>query len=379
MREGHIFTDSQIEKGYVNYLKDQVSRIGAFDKLVHHITSPGGDVYEGYDAYHYLRSIGKPIKTIIEGQCQSIATMIAFAGNEVVMLKPSRWMVHEASIPPMGIGGTAEVLERGSQELRKINSEMAERYASKTGKPLEAVVELMKKETPMTAEEAKQYGFVDEVITSLGELKQYDKLKAVALGTDMEEKTGYEKLEKMFENFFSKFSGNAAPAAAPVAVDLAAADGKMINVASENGDLVGKPATVDGQPAPDGEHPLADGRTLVIAAGVVTEVKEAMTPEQKEIADLKSQLQAMQSEKAAAEAARQASEQQVQTVTNAMQEVQKEVQALKKMTVGPQAAASKGKVQAPVATGTGNNWDDEARKELFEETGINNWIKLKSN
>lgn len=371
MREGHIFTDSQIEKGYVGYLKDQVSRIGAFDKIVHHITSPGGDVYEGYEAYHFLRSLGKPIKTIVEGQCQSIATLIAYAGDEVIMLKPSRWMVHEASIPPMGIGGTAEVLERGSQELRKINSEMAERYANKTGKPLESVIELMKKETPMTAEEAKQYGFVDEVITSLGELKQYDKLKAVALGTNMEEAKGYEKLEKMFENFFSKFTGNSAPAA-PVAVDLATADGKMISVDGD-GDLVGKAATVDGQPAPDGEHVLADGRTLVIAGGVITAIKEAMTPEQKELADLKQQLQAMQVEKAAAEAARQASEQQVQTVTSAMQEVQKEVQALKKMTVGPQAAAPKGAVSV-VSPVNKENEDvfKQFQREILQKAGLLN-------
>jgi len=374
MKEGHIFTDSQIEKGYVNYLKDQVSRIGAFDKLVHHITTPGGDVYEGYEAYHFLRGLGKPIRTVVEGQCQSIGTLIMLAGDEVISLDPSRLMVHEASIPPMGIGGTADVLERGAIELKKINAEMAQRYAEKTGKPLEAIVELMKKETPMSAHEAKSFGFVDNVVKSLGDLKVYNNLKAVALGKDMNEGTGFEKLEKMFGDFFAKFSANTGAPIAPKAIDLATADGKTLVVDSQDGDLVGKSVTVDGAPA-EGTYPLADGRSLVCVAGKVTEVKEAMTAEQKEIADLKSQLQAIQTEKQALEAAKQSSDTQLNTVKTDMEKIQTEIVALKKMTIGNPNPAGKGKVQTPVAFGSEVNDKgimDSFQKEILTKAGLLN-------
>lgn len=378
MKEGHIFTDSQIERGYVSYLKDQISRIGHFDKLVHHITSPGGDVYEGYEAYHYLRNLGKPIKTVVEGQCQSIATLIASAADEIIMLNPSRWMIHEASIPPMGIiKGDADSLERNVQELRKINLEMAERYAAKTKRPVEEILQAMKKETSMTADEARKYGFADQVIDSLGDMKQYQNLKAVALGKDMEEPN---KIIQMIQGLEAKFEAffKSNPKANAVAIDLAGADGKMYNVDTENGDLVGKPVKVDGQPVPDGTYPLADGRSLVCAGGVVTAVEEAMTPEQKEIQQLKSQLQAMQAEKDAALQAKTASEQQVTQLSTAMKDIQTEVTALKKVAVGNQQPVGKGKIQEPKIK-QGDNWEDEARKELFNETGINNWLNLKSN
>lgn len=382
MKEGHIYTDSQIERGYVDNLKEQIQRVtaklGSFDKIIHHITSPGGDVYEGYEAYHYLKGLGKPIKSIVEGQCQSIATFIALAGEEVVMLNPSRWMIHEASIPPMSIvRGDADSLEKNVTELRKINSEMAERYAAKTKQSIEVISQQMKKETSMTANEAKQFGFADQVIESLGDMKQYQNLKAVALGKDMEEPkviTMLQAIEAKIEAFFK----TSPKANAPVAIDLAGADGKMYNVDSENGDLVGKPIKVDGAPAPDGTIPLADGRSLVCSGGMVTAVEEAMTPEQKEIQQLKSQLQAMQAEKDSALAAKTASEQQAVQLTTAMQDIQKEVTALKKVAVGNQQPVGKGKIQEPKIK-QDDNWEDEARKELFQETGINNWLNLKSN
>lgn len=380
MKEGHIFTDSQIEKGYVKYLKDQVARVGSFDKLIHHITSPGGDVYEGYEAYHFLRSLGKPIKTVVEGQCQSIATLIASAGDEIVMLNPSRWMIHEASIPPMTIvRGDADSLENNATELRKINLEMAERYSAITKKPIDTILAAMKKETSMTAQEAMQYGFANQVIESLGDMKQYQNLKAVALGNDMEEPKVITMLQAIEAKIEAFFKAKPAANAMPTAIDLAGADGKMYNVDSENGDLVGKKITVEGTAVPDGTYPLADGRSLVCAGGVVTKVEEAMTPEQKEIQQLRSQLQAMQAEKDAAIAAKTASEQQTTQLTTAMQDIQKEVTALKKVAVGNQSPVGKGKIQTPVVKQEGDNWESEARKELFEETGINHWLNLKSN
>ena len=224
----------------------------------------------------------------------------------------------------------------------------------------------------MNAEEAVQFGFADTI---------HDQLKAVAIGKQMENneevKSLFKKIEEGIEGMFKKF----APAAqGPAAVDLALKAGGMLNVASENGDLVEKPATLNGQPAPDGSHELADGRVVVIAGGVVKEVKEMETPEQKQIKDLQAQLTALQAEKEAALAAQTQSATQVQQATQAVKELETQVVALKKMTVGDPNPAGKGAIQAPVAKqDSGSVWQDEAKNELFKEAGLE-WIKdLKQN
>lgn len=223
----------------------------------------------------------------------------------------------------------------------------------------------------MNAEEAVQYGFADTI---------HDQLKAVAIGKTMENneevKTLFKKIEEGIEGMFKKF----APAAqSPVALDLALKAGGMLNVATENGDLVEKPATLNGQPAPDGSHELADGRVVVVSGGVIKEVKEMETPEQKQIKDLQAQLTALQAEKEAALAAQTQAVTQVQQATQAVKELETQVVALKKMTVGDPNPVGKGKIQEPKTTESKTTWQDEAKDELFKEAGLD-WIKnLKQN
>lgn len=370
--EGHIFIDGDITPDYHLEIRRQLNAFSDKDTIVVHIQSRGGSVAAGYNIYNILKSSGKKIKTLIEGQAASMATFIALAADKgmAFIQRPSTYMIHN---PSQGLEGDADGLQSAADELKKIEDEMAFAYHSRNqaahksdnnviSLSFDDVKEMMRKETTMNAEEVVKYGFADKV---------NDQLKAAAyMNNEKEVKSLLDKLETGFDNFFKKF----APKAEVKALDLAGTDGKIYTIDSEDGDLVGKKITIDGQPVTDGEHPLADGRTLVVVGGVVTEVKEAMTPEQIELNDLRAKVQALEAEKEAAIAEAQTK---VKDATTAMESLKGEVVALKKLTVGDPNPPSKGKAQEPVAGK--KSWESEAMRELFEEAGINNILKLKNN
>ena len=371
MNEGHIFIDGIITNDYHLEVKRQIAALGNVDTLVVHIQSPGGSVYAGYNTYNVLKSSGKKIKAIIEGEAQSMATFISLAADKgmIEIKRPSTYMIHN---PSQGLEGDADALSNGVEELRKIEEEMAEAYSRKTKLPIDQIKAMMKKETRMNAEEAVKYGFADTI---------HDQLRAVAIGKNdvimenTEEVKGLiQKIGDGINALLGKSTTEAATVTAPSAVDLALKDGKMLMVAGEDGDIVGKPATVDGAPAPDGAHELADGRTVVIAGGLVTEVKEAMTPEQKQLQDLQAKLAASEQEKAtlAAQveqtkvAAEQATEQ-LTTTASALGEIKKEVETLKKKTVGDDNPPNKGMNAFPTASGKSS---DESLKIAATRTHL---------
>jgi len=355
--EGHIFIDGVITNDYHLEVKRQITALGAnVDTLVVHIQSPGGSVYAGYNTYNVLKSSGKKIKAIIEGEAQSMATFISLAADKgmIEIKRPSTYMIHN---PSQGLEGDADALSNGVEELRKIEEEMSQAYALKTGLPIEQIKAMMKKETRMNAEEAVKMGFADTI---------HDQLKAVAIGKTKTNMEGTDEVKGLIQKIgegINALLGNSTTEAAPVTPapaameDLALKDGKMLMVMGE--ELIpGVAVTVDGAPAPDGSHELADGRTVVVSGGLVTEVKEAMTPEQKMIADLQAKVQQAEAEKAAiaaekeaAQLAAKAAEEAQVAVTAQATAIKKDLETLKKKTVGDDNPPNKGMNSFPTASG----------------------------
>lgn len=339
MIEGHIYTEGRITKEYPDLLKKQIFALAPnITHVVHHIQSPGGDCYASYAGYHELMKIGKPIKSIIEGEAQSMATFLAIApAYQVEILDPSTFMIHEPFFPE-GVAGTVDELQAAQTELEQIRNAMAEAYAKKTGKTKELMLAMMKKTTRMDANMAKREGFVD-IVTEPKRMPAMAEL--------------IEEIKQIKNEIMSIFKRTAV-AAAPLAMDFPLKDGKALHVESETEDLVGKPGTVDGVPA-DGVYELADGRKITCVAGVVTAVEAAMTaPAQTPQQALESKLAQVQAElatikaaelakvKAAEDAAKIAAEQAKQAeIAKALEEKDKaivaqakEIEELKKKEVG---------------------------------------------
>lgn len=125
------------------------------------INSPGGDVFDGLAIYNMILAHGD-VNTFVDGLAASAASYIAMGGNVVNMAESSQMMIHNAW--GLTIGNQALHLKQAGV-LAKIDGQLADIYASKTGKPVEDVAAMMASETWLTAKEAHADGFCDNVIS----------------------------------------------------------------------------------------------------------------------------------------------------------------------------------------------------------------------
>lgn len=315
MKEGHIWIDGEITENYHLTVKKELEANADASVIVLHIQSPGGSVYAGYNTYHVLKSSGKRIKSIIEGEAQSMATFISLAGDEIEIRNPSVYMIHN---PSSGIQGDADMMISGASELRNIENDMAEAYAIRTKLPVEKVKEMMKATTVLNAKDAVRLGFADRVI---------DPLRAVAIGKTktMEDKNG---IVKAFEEFKAKMEAVVANIMPAAEVPAAPAP-------------VAPTAPVKAAALPAGEYPMQDGSVIVVdETGMIIEVKPASEPMPTEDQKM---IQALQAELATIKASAEESEKKATQAATALGSIKTEFEALRKKTVGddsaPKAAA----------------------------------------
>lgn len=129
-------------------------------KIDMHINSPGGEVFDGAAIYNSIKRHPASVTTYIDGIAASIASVIALAGNKVVMAENAIYMMHN----PSGLAiGTSEDMRKLADILDKIRETMIGAYVSKSGKSDSEIKGLLDLETWMNAEEAKAAGFVDEI------------------------------------------------------------------------------------------------------------------------------------------------------------------------------------------------------------------------
>lgn len=134
---------------------------GAAGKTVHlHINSPGGDVFEARAMSAALVAHDGKVVAHIDGVCASAATYLALAANEVRMVQGALFMIHNSW--SMAFGNKSD-LRSTADLLDKIDGQIAQDYATKTGKPVDDIAALMDAETWFTPEEALAAGFIDAI------------------------------------------------------------------------------------------------------------------------------------------------------------------------------------------------------------------------
>ncbi len=142
--------------------RDEITKSPAKTLNVY-INSYGGHVGDAmaiHDLLVDLQNQGKTVNTKGRGIIASAATYILMAGNNSEMSKNSWFMIHNAS---GGVYGDVNIVENYARSLRKFNDATRDFYASATGIPKENITKMMNAETWMTAEEAKEKGFVKSV------------------------------------------------------------------------------------------------------------------------------------------------------------------------------------------------------------------------
>lgn len=139
----------------------QVAALSA-DTIHLRINSPGGDVFGARAMVAALRGSGAKVIAHIDGLAASAATFIAVNCDEVRMADGAFFMIHQAST---WAWGNADALRETSDLLDKVDGSIVADYARKTGADEQQIRDWMAAETWFSASEAKDVGFIDQVVT----------------------------------------------------------------------------------------------------------------------------------------------------------------------------------------------------------------------
>lgn len=150
----------------LSFLDDTISAKAVKDSLdnvkediVIRLNSGGGDVFEGIEIYNYLKSLSNHITIEVTALAASAASLVAMAGDKIIIRTGANMMVHEAST--MAFGNKSDI-QKTLNALTAIDTSIVDIYHDRTGLDRDEIVNLITNETWLTADEAINKGFADE-------------------------------------------------------------------------------------------------------------------------------------------------------------------------------------------------------------------------
>lgn len=166
MMDRIIFLGVPINDYVANIIQAQLLFLESVDAergIQIYLNSPGGGVYAGLGIYDTMQYINPDVSTICTGMAASMGAVLLCAGatGKRTALKHSRVMIHQ---PLGGASGQASDIEITAREIQKLKNELYEIIAHHSGKSFDEVWKDGDRDYWMTAEEAKAYGMIDEVL-----------------------------------------------------------------------------------------------------------------------------------------------------------------------------------------------------------------------
>lgn len=170
MMDRIIFLGTEVNDYTANVLQAQMLYLDSIDSakdISIYINSPGGSVYAGLGIYDTMQFINSDVQTICTGMAASMAAVLLVAGKEGKRsaLPHSRIMIHQ---PMGGAQGQASDIEITAREIQKLKKELYTIISDHSHQPFDKVWADSDRDYWMTAEEAKEYGMVDEVLVRKG-------------------------------------------------------------------------------------------------------------------------------------------------------------------------------------------------------------------
>lgn len=161
-----------------------------------HLNSYGGSVFASVSIFNYLKGLGKNISVYVDGVIASGATLIAMAGNKIIMPKNTMMMIHKAST--FGFGNSND-LRKVADTLEKIDKNVAlETYKERFKGTHEELEELLTNETWLSAKEAFDNGLIDEVLEKEEETqkeKEEEKIEKEEINNAIKFMTNFARLK----------------------------------------------------------------------------------------------------------------------------------------------------------------------------------------
>jgi len=135
------------------------------------INSPGGSVDSGLAIWDQIKMISSPVTTLVTGLAASMGSVLSLvAGKGQRFATPhARIMVHQPLISGV-IQGQATDLEIHAKEIIKTRKQLVDLYAEATGKDPKLIEKTIDRDTWMSAEEAEEFGLIDKIVSSFGEI-----------------------------------------------------------------------------------------------------------------------------------------------------------------------------------------------------------------
>lgn len=181
------------------------------------INSPGGDVFAGLAIYNALVNHNGNVTVRVDGLAASIASVIAMAGDKIIMSPGSMIMIHR---PSVYAAGTVDDMEKAKDVLLKIEEGITPIYAKRTGLSDEKITELLEAETWMLADKAVELGFADEVSEAPEKQKQDEGVQNAigmnfAFSMSAVKQADAKPMQSLVEQIKAKAEAEAAKAAEP--------------------------------------------------------------------------------------------------------------------------------------------------------------------
>jgi ATP-dependent Clp protease, protease subunit len=181
LKERIVFLGTPIDDQVANLIMAQLLHLESDDPdkdINLYINSPGGDITSLFAVYDTMRYIRPDVSTIVMGQAASAAAVLLACGTtgKRYALPHSRILIHQ---PHGGAQGQAVDIEIQAREILRYRKLLDEILAEHTGQPVEKISKDTDRDFIMTAEQAKEYGLIDEVIASR---KKQPALAAAAAG-----------------------------------------------------------------------------------------------------------------------------------------------------------------------------------------------------
>jgi ATP-dependent Clp protease protease subunit len=183
LKERIVFVTGPIEDHLASLITAQLLFLEAENpkkEISMYINSPGGVVTSGMAVYDTMQFIRPPVATLCIGQAASMGSLLLSAGEKGMRyaLPNARILVHQ---PSGGFQGQASDIERHAEDIIKMKRRLNDVYVRHTGQSYEMIEKTLDRDYFMTAEEAKGFGIVDEVIAKRHPLEEkVDRLAPVS-------------------------------------------------------------------------------------------------------------------------------------------------------------------------------------------------------
>ena len=275
----------------------------------------GGSCTEGWAIYDRLRATGKEITCTVEGNAASMATVILMAAPKErrKAYASAEICVHNPWISSWGLSDivTADDLDKAAKDLRDIQEKMLNLYVERCECDKEEIQALMNEDKYIGVNEAIRLGLIGEVIAPVSAKKQGAVFNNKSKNKMAKEEKKVEVKASLIDRALAKLGIKNLDELAK-GMDLSTSDGQMLTVEREEGE-----PQVGDKASPDGEFLMPDGKTIVVADGVITDIKtdaqgskgkdgdentDRIEELEKEVEDLKKQIEELTQAKKDAEA-----------------------------------------------------------------------------